>query len=181
MSEGRAFDVTALPWLHEARGFARSMVEQRFAKMQEIRDSASGREFTRNQKESWDEAEADMKLAQAVRDEIDAEIESRNYRNAGFGPAPGVPSQASGHLNSGVRDAASMALGETRMADYVRSKGMVPPEHEGLSLRKFLRGAVTGEWNGAESERRALAEGTLSSRWRHGPHAAVCERHRQGP
>jgi HK97 family phage major capsid protein len=42
-------------------------------------------------------------------------------------------------------------------------KTLVTDQDESISLRKLLKGAVTGEWRGADVERRALAEGTLST------------------
>lgn len=56
-------------------------------------------------------------------------------------------------------------LGEIRMADYVRARRPVgaDADHESLSLRKALRGIVTGNWDEAEVERRAMSEGTASA------------------
>ncbi|HWQ96462.1 MAG TPA: phage major capsid protein [Clostridia bacterium] len=51
--------------------------------------------------------------------------------------------------------------GEVRMADHVR--GTYPAEYDGLSLGKFIRGYVTGNWDGAEGEQRAMAEGTVGA------------------
>lgn len=50
---------------------------------------------------------------------------------------------------------------EMRMSEYVR--GTYPAEHEGLSLGKFVRGFVTGQWENADLERRAMAEGSVGS------------------
>jgi HK97 family phage major capsid protein len=68
-------------------------------------------------------------------------------------------------FNPGARQDASKAVlrPEQRMADWSRSKGLVPAEHENLSFGKYVRGMVTGEWRDAEAERRALAEGSVSS------------------
>src|SRR3954468_10363228 len=41
-----------------------------------------------------------------------------------------------------------------------QATGQATPE---LSLRKYLRGMVTGEWDGADAERRAMAEGVLGT------------------
>ncbi len=50
---------------------------------------------------------------------------------------------------------------EERMADLEQFKQ--PAEANKLNLGRFVRGLVTGEWEGAEAERRAMAEGTLSA------------------
>lgn len=55
-------------------------------------------------------------------------------------------------------------LGERRMVDYVRDHRIVDDEATpDLSLRKALRGVVTGDWNGADAERRAMNEGTAAT------------------
>ena len=45
-----------------------------------------------------------------------------------------------------------------RFADTVKSN----PEDRDLSLGKFFRGMVSGDWSGASSEQRAMAEGTVA-------------------
>lgn len=50
---------------------------------------------------------------------------------------------------------------EQRMTDYVR--GSYAPENEGLSLGKFVRGYILGDWTGAEAEQRAMAVGSLGA------------------
>lgn len=50
---------------------------------------------------------------------------------------------------------------EMRMRDAVR--GTYPTEHENLSLGRFVRGFVTGNWDNADGERRAMAEGSIGA------------------
>ncbi len=64
-------------------------------------------------------------------------------------------------LSGAVR--AGQPLGEMRMTDYVAARGLTPDEHRDLSLQKYLRGMVFGDWQGADAERRAMAEGTLAA------------------
>lgn len=52
---------------------------------------------------------------------------------------------------------------EQRMTDYVRSRNLAKEGEEELSIGKYVRGMVTGEWRGAEKEQRALAEGSLGA------------------
>lgn len=52
---------------------------------------------------------------------------------------------------------------EERVSDWAVSHGHIDPTEESLSLRKWLKGYATGDWSGAEPERRALAEGTLAA------------------
>ncbi|MDP9459171.1 MAG: phage major capsid protein [Actinomycetota bacterium] len=54
-------------------------------------------------------------------------------------------------------------LGERRMVDYVRARGLVREDEEDLSFGRYVRGMVTGDWSGADAERRALVEGTATA------------------
>jgi HK97 family phage major capsid protein len=54
-------------------------------------------------------------------------------------------------------------LGERRMAEYVRARGLVREDEENLSFGKYVRGMLTGNWSGADAERRALVEGTATA------------------
>ncbi len=54
-------------------------------------------------------------------------------------------------------------LGDRRMADYVEARGLVREDEKDLSFGKYVRGLITGEWSGAEAERRALVEGTATA------------------
>lgn len=46
---------------------------------------------------------------------------------------------------------------------YVAHRGLSSGDHEGLRLGPMLRGMVTGQWGGADGERRAMSEGVLSA------------------
>jgi len=52
---------------------------------------------------------------------------------------------------------------EQSMSGYVRAAGDVPEDQPELSLQRYIRGLVTGEWRDADSERRAMAEGVLAT------------------
>lgn len=56
---------------------------------------------------------------------------------------------------------------EQRVADWARSAGELRddgPLNDGpLNLGRYVRGIVSGDWSGADAERRALAEGTMAS------------------
>src|SRR3954468_1431335 len=53
-----------------------------------------------------------------------------------------------------------------------QATGQATPE---LSLRKYLRGMVTGEWDGADAERRAMAEGVLATGGYAGPSSLAAQ------
>jgi HK97 family phage major capsid protein len=79
-------------------------------------------------------------------------------------PAP-TPGQA---FQAGARDVAddlgATLTREQRVADWQHQNGYTgASDGEQLSLGKMVRGAVTGRWNDAEGEQRALLEGTLAN------------------
>lgn len=51
---------------------------------------------------------------------------------------------------------------EHRVTDWANEHGYIRPEERGMSLAKWLRGAVTGDWTDADLERRAMSEGVLA-------------------
>jgi HK97 family phage major capsid protein len=51
---------------------------------------------------------------------------------------------------------------EQSVYDWCQQRGMFDPADEALSFDRYLRGIVTGDWQGAEHER-ALSEGTLTA------------------
>lgn len=62
----------------------------------------------------------------------------------------------------GYVDADTVSLtGSQRMADWSRSRGLAGVDQE-LNFGKYIRGMVTGDWDGAQPEFMALSGGTLA-------------------
>lgn len=58
-------------------------------------------------------------------------------------------------------DTRTRVLGpEQRVADWAQARSQHRPEHDSLSMGAMLRGWVTGRWDDADREQRALLEGT---------------------
>jgi HK97 family phage major capsid protein len=53
-------------------------------------------------------------------------------------------------------------LREQSVYDYLQARGAFDPADQALSFDRYLRGIVTGQWEGADHER-ALSEGTLTA------------------
>lgn len=51
---------------------------------------------------------------------------------------------------------------EQRMSEWADARGLVEARDEGLSLGKYVRGLHTGDWGGADAERRVMSEGVLA-------------------
>lgn len=69
--------------------------------------------------------------------------------------APGADNGILNGGTTGYRNGAPLTDRQT-FSGYVQASGMAREEESDLSLRKYLRGAMFGEWNGAENERRAM-------------------------
>lgn len=74
---------------------------------------------------------------------------------------------AARQFTPGGGSAGGEALTELRsdqsVTDYLRTRGGGSLETEPLALGKFLRGMATGNWQNAEAEKRALAEGSVGA------------------
>ncbi len=142
-----------------ARQAARAERDTHWATMTRIADAAAGRSFTSSQKADYDDAERSLNDATALAAKVDDEIAMRSIREqAGVGNLSGERGQA------GPKDGEpGTPLGERRMSDYVAARGLVREGQADLSFGKYVRGMVTGDWRGADAERRALVEGTASA------------------
>jgi HK97 family phage major capsid protein len=63
--------------------------------------------------------------------------------------------------STAYRDGVPLTERQT-FAGFLQSRGLAREEESGLSLRKYLRGAMFGEWSGAEAERRAMTGATAA-------------------
>jgi HK97 family phage major capsid protein len=106
-----------------------------------------------------------------LNEQIAAEERGRPAFDPGELPMSSWMSPATGVLSSSVGDNPNVLRPDQKLADWTREHR--PAEYRGLagelaadgeraSLGKFVRGIVTGSWNGAHEER-ALVEGTNSA------------------
>ncbi|MEU6388798.1 phage major capsid protein [Streptomyces sp. NPDC046939] len=85
--------------------------------------------------------------------------ESGGYGESGDGARPlATVRQGGGSLKG--REALRKGEG---LSQWARDNGHSERAYEGLNFDKYVKGLVTGEWSGAEPERKALSEGTLSA------------------
>lgn len=144
--------------LLNAQAVLRAAAAPQLAKMEECTAAAAGRPFTRNQQTAYEDAERQLEDLSPLVRSVNEIADSVDYGQAI--ETRGGPSFGS----TGTRDfRAGRPLGERRMVDYVQARGLVDDEEEPLSLRKYLRGMVFGDWANAAAERRAMAEGTLAA------------------
>lgn len=123
---------------------ARYMEQRRIKLIAQAREIAEMKDSTAEQR-----AQADRYLVEAG--EIRAELSKGTGRKSAYDDPAGEPETRSGQVRVITR--------EQRMVDLLGNN----PEQRGLSVGKYLRGIVTGNWDGAAPERRAMAEGTLAS------------------
>jgi HK97 family phage major capsid protein len=141
----------------EARRVLRGVRETHTGTMSRILDAVpEGRDLTKSQRADYDAAERELDEVTSLAEKIEDEIAMRSMR-----AQSGLVALA-GHDGRGGFEVGA-PLGERRMADYVRARGLVREEEEQLSFGRYVRGMVTGDWRGADAERRALVEGTASA------------------
>ncbi|RBY92953.1 phage major capsid protein [Blastococcus sp. TF02A-30] len=149
--------------LIEARKVVREVRDAHWATMSRINDAAqaAGRDLTKAQRADYDTAERALDEATRIGQKIDDELFMRTQREGitGGGFLVDHEGRRTG-LEGGTseyRDGDPLTDRQT-FAGFVRSRGLAREEEsEGLSLQKYLRGALFGEWRGAEAERRAMS------------------------
>jgi HK97 family phage major capsid protein len=98
----------------------------------------------------------DYDQAEAVFDELDAIARGTFIDRSSVMGTP---------ANRTYPEGAPLASGQT-FAGFAQSRGLVNRDDDGqqnLSLRKYLKGMVTGDWTGAGRELKAMTEGTGSA------------------
>jgi HK97 family phage major capsid protein len=103
-----------------------------------------------------DQAEEEVRRAEGL-PAWDRALDTRaaNHRAAGYDTyALGAPDPGRAELRAGEH-----------LTDWARRSRLIPADHERtpLSLGKYLKGMVTGQWQDADAERRVMSEGTLTA------------------
>lgn len=96
--------------------------------------------------------------------QLDISEKKDELRAAGItrfpGDGPLAPSIMGDGFSSDNGEEIRMLRPDEKIADHVRYRSIGMEEREGsLSFGRYIRGIVTGDWDGAEHEKRALKEG----------------------
>lgn len=149
------------PELRTAREELRTARDGAFEIADRIIRTAAGRGFTGPQQRDHDLAlrrvEEAARILEIVEDNLAERTVDLSQIVQGAEPFSTVV---------GSRDAYADGRPLTRtqtVHGYVRARGLVRPGEEDLGLGRYVRGLVTGDWRGADAERRAMAEGTLTA------------------
>jgi len=106
------------------------------------------------------DAEATAKLNEA-RDYADL---AKREAEARAGMPAGIARAAFGSAGGRAEYREGTPLGaDQTFAGYVEFRGFVPQEQRELNLGRYVRGMVTGEWRGADAERRAMSESVATA------------------
>lgn len=144
----------------------RQLLEERadlWAKFSTLGNAARDRKLTQTERDDFDRLEARIGVLDIeIRDTRSAETADRAA--AGASPALGIY-----HREDFATDADGQAVagrpltrGQT-FGDYVRARGLVADDQRSLDFDRYVRGIVTGQWDGADAERRAMSEGTTTA------------------
>jgi HK97 family phage major capsid protein len=150
---------------------AQSALEKREALIKAVR--AEGRSLTEAEVREIEGLEAEASDAVQA-EKREAEVRSLSERKPGLRAATTGGEERMRRDLAGLSGASSFTSGteyregqplgaEQRFVDYVQARGLAPEEHRELNLGKYVRGMVTGEWQDADAERRAMSEGTATA------------------
>jgi HK97 family phage major capsid protein len=142
--------------LADARRLVRDAQRAAFQAMQRITDSAGGRALTQSQQRDYNAAQTELDELAPLVDDIDDVVARSTVDRSGV-VAPG-----GGMTGRTFREGQPLTA-EQRMTDYVQSRGLVREDQQELSFGRYVRGLLTGDWAGADAERRALVEGTATA------------------
>jgi HK97 family phage major capsid protein len=155
-------DIDRLPGgdLVEARDLVVAALRTHNDEMSGIENIAAGRALTQTQDRNWhDHSKQALEMA-SLRNTLDQAIADKTIDRStlvDLGPETG------GIFGGTSFRAGQPLLPEQRMEDYARARGLISQDAEPLSLRKYLKGIITGEWIDADAERRAMTEGTSTA------------------
>jgi HK97 family phage major capsid protein len=115
-----------------------------------------GRGLLASERREVDQHHDEMRRMDLILDRLYHHPENTVDRTGVVGPAPGRAAD--------YQEGQPLASGQS-FEGYARARGLLNEhEQEGpLSLQKYLRGMVTGDWRGAEREMNALTEGTSTA------------------
>lgn len=152
------------PELEGFREELRTARDNAFAVCQRIEDTAAGRPLTAPQRSDFDAATRRVADAGHLVEAVEQALADKQ-----------VDYSQLVHVGGGDVDARALLVGSPDRYDggplsrsqtfvgAVRAAGLVRDGEEQLSLGRYLRGVVVGDWRGADPERRAMSEGVLAS------------------
>ncbi len=142
-------------------GFVRASFDARKAKLDELRsidETAVGRAYDSAEIARTTELRSDIEaLDTRITTMLDMEQRGESIDAASLGLL-GLKIDN----DTETRDSSVLPTLEQRMTDWASDNDLVRPDERGMSLQKWLRGAVTGDWTDADIERRAMSESVLA-------------------
>lgn len=84
---------------------------------------------------------------------------------SGYGAESGDGARQTSYGYQGGRNlkgAQALTKGQS-FTNWLRDNGEIERDQEGLSFDRYVKGMVTGNWKGAEAEKKALSEGTATA------------------
>lgn len=125
--------------------------------MKRIIDAAekAGKDFTVSQQADWDRMQAEVGDLTAEIDRREAE-EAESRARERFVPT-------GNHWEAQDDEGEVLLRPEQRMAEYVVERGLASPAEGRLHFGRWARGLATGDWSGADLERRAMGEATVGA------------------
>ena len=135
--------------------------QDKLGELRSIDEAAAGRAYTSTEAERAAGLRSELEqIDQRVATLLDMEVRGHEIGDATGRLLGGAMDRGVG----GVETRAGSVLPdlEHRMADWAAARGDIRPDERNMSFRKWVKGAVTGDWHDADMERRAMSEGVLA-------------------
>ena len=135
--------------------------QDKVAELRVLDGAAAGRAYTSTEEARAAELRSELEqIDQRVATLLDMEVRGQEIGGATSRLLGTVLDRGAG----GAETRAGSVLPdlEHRMTDWAQARGDIRPDERNMSFRKWVKGAVTGDWHDAEMERRAMSEGVLA-------------------
>ena len=132
--------------------------QDKVGELRSIDAAAAGRAYTSDENDQVRRLQGELEAIDSrVSNMLDMEVRGQEMTSATNRLLGGV-------LDRGSETRAGSVLPdlEHRMTDWAQARGDIRPDERSMSFRKWVKGAVTGDWHDAEMERRAMSEGVLA-------------------
>jgi HK97 family phage major capsid protein len=130
-----------------------------------LADKAEGPGLSAADERRWESLRAEFDELDGKQKTVARELDVEKIKQLATDPRNLVPgSEGSRSYNSSTLRPDTAALTRDQsLTDWLHRRGDLDPYEDELRLGKIIKGLATGEWHGAEDEKRAMSEGTSTA------------------
>jgi HK97 family phage major capsid protein len=130
-----------------------------------LADKAENPGLSAAQERHWESLRAEFDELDGEQKTVARQLDVEKIKQLATDPrnlVPGAEGSRS-HYSSTLRPDTAALTRDQNLTDWLHRRGDFDPYEGELRLGKILKGMVTGEWHGAEDEKRAMSEGTATA------------------